>query len=57
MIEDEDDDEDKFVSNKFDDCKSCKNRFNFSICRDCGYGEDFEEEDIDEVDKFFDGRI
>lgn len=52
-----DDEEEIFESNKFDDCSSCKNRFKFHICMDCRYGEDFEEEDLDEVDKYFDGRI
>lgn len=50
-------DDEIFESDKFDDCETCKNRFTMKICIDCDYGESFEEEDIDEVDKYFNGRI
>lgn len=52
-----DEDEDKFECDKFNDCRFCKNRFFEKTCEDCDYGEEFEEEDIDEVDKYFNGRI
>jgi hypothetical protein len=49
----EDDDEDRFESDKFDECWSCKHRFCEWVCDDCGVGENFEEDDPDEVDKDF----
>lgn len=53
----EDDDEDIFVSVKFDDCRECRNRFAETICNGCEMGEEFEEEDYDELDKHFMGRL
>lgn len=51
---DDEDEEDRFESSKFDECWRCKNRFNYQICeRECDMGESFEEEDPDEVDKDF----
>lgn len=53
----EDEDEDIFECSKFDECGSCKHRYIETTCDDCGYGEEFELEDYDEVDKHFQGRI
>lgn len=47
------DDEDIWESDKFDECWSCKHRFCLKTCLDCDYGENFEENDPDEVDKDF----
>lgn len=52
---DDDDEEENFICDKFEDCGLCKNRFFEYICNDCDYGEEFEEEDYDEVDKEFRG--
>jgi hypothetical protein len=49
--------EDEFECDKFDECGGCKNRFKERICNSCGVGEDFEEEDMEEVDAHFGGRI
>lgn len=46
-----------FLCDKFDDCESCKNKFEEDICDDCDCGENFEEEDYDEVDRHFKGRV
>lgn len=48
-----DEENEEFESDKFDECWTCKNRFCVKTCDDCGYGENFEEEDHDEVDKDF----
>jgi predicted nucleic-acid-binding Zn-ribbon protein len=55
MYEDDDEDEDGdiFESTKFDECWSCKHRFCLATCNDCDYGENYEAEDMDEVDKDF----
>lgn len=50
---DDDDEEEVFICDKFDDCRFCRNRFEEDICDDCDVGENFEEEDYDEVDKYF----
>lgn len=50
-------DDDIFECDKFDDCRFCKHRFKALVCDDCNFGEEFEEEDYDEVDKYFKGRI
>jgi hypothetical protein len=50
-----DDEDEIFECSKFDDCGLCKNRFKARICNDCDVGEHFEEEDYDEVDKYFKG--
>jgi hypothetical protein len=50
-------DDDTFECDKFDDCRFCRHRFAEIICEDCDVGENFEEEDYDEVDKYFKGRI
>lgn len=54
-----DDDLEPVECDKFDDCKNCKWRFQPELyCEDdCDYGEMFEEEDPDEVDKYFQGRV
>lgn len=52
-----DEEDEKFESDKFDECWSCKFRFCEATCYDCDYGEEFEPEDFDEVDKDFKGRI
>lgn len=52
-----DEDEDIFVSDKFEDCVECKHRFECEECEICDYGENFEPEDIEEVDACFQGRI
>jgi hypothetical protein len=57
MLQNDEDDNEIFESDKFDDCKDCRNRFRMNICNGCGFGEDFEEEDYDEVDKHFNGRV
>lgn len=49
-------DEEFFECEKFDECYLCKHRFKEKICEDCNAGEEFEEEDYDEVDKYFNGR-
>jgi hypothetical protein len=51
------DEDDNFECDKFEDCRLCRNRFKEMICSDCDVGEEFEEEDQDEVDKFFRGRL
>lgn len=53
------DDEEPVECDKFEDCKFCKHRFLPELyCEDaCDVGESFEEEDQDEVDKYFQGRI
>lgn len=51
--DDDDDSEEIWESDKFDECWSCKNRFCELICNSCDYGESFEEDDPDEVDKDF----
>jgi len=53
MRDDYDEEEEIFESDKFDECWQCRHRFEESICNDCDYGESFEEEDPDEVDKDF----
>ena len=35
---------------KFDDCYMCRFRRKKHICRDCDYGEQFEDEDVQELD-------
>lgn len=52
-----DEEEDFFECDKFNDCRFCKHRFEELTCEDCDIGEHFEEEDIDEVDKYFQGRM
>lgn len=49
----DDDDEEFWECDKFDECGLCRNRFDESICDDCDYGENFEDNDPDEVDKDF----
>lgn len=49
-------DDDLFECDKFEDCNACRNRFLEEVCDDCDVGEEFEEEDLDEVDKHFRGR-
>lgn len=51
------DEEEIFESDKFDECWSCKFRFCEATCDDCDYGENFEAEDPDEVDKEFKGYL
>lgn len=53
----DEEDEDAFVSNKFEDCRECRNRFSEIVCNGCDVGEEFEEEDYDELDKHFRGRL
>jgi hypothetical protein len=53
---DDEDEEECFQCDKFEDCGLCKNRFDEPTCDDCDVGENFEEEDYDEVDKYFQGR-
>ena len=53
----DEDDDDKFECDKFEDCSTCRNRFREKVCVTCYAGEEFEEEDIDEVDKYFQGRF
>jgi hypothetical protein len=48
-----DEDLEPWESDKFDECWTCKHRFCELTCSGCGYGEEFEEEDLDEVDKDF----
>ncbi len=47
------DEDDIFESDKFDECYMCKFRFCEATCDDCDYGEEFEQDDPDEVDKDF----
>jgi hypothetical protein len=49
-------DEEFFESDKFEDCAECKHRFCEITCFDCGLGEEFEPEDMEEVDAHFGGR-
>jgi hypothetical protein len=49
----EEDEKEVFESDKFDECWTCKHRFEEDVCSGCRYGEEFEEEDYDEVDKDF----
>lgn len=51
------DEDGRFLSDKFDDCEVCKNKRKIRVCNSCDYGEEFESEDMDEVDKHFNGRI
>lgn len=53
----DDEEEELFECDKFDECGGCKNRFTEFVCMNCDVGEYFEEEDYDEVDKHFNGRI
>jgi len=48
-----DDDDEIFESDKFDDCAACKHRFCEWICKRCDMGEEFEEEDLEELDELF----
>ncbi len=52
-------DDDSYECDKFDDCRTCKFRTVAHLyCEDdCDYGESYEEEDQDEVDKHFKGRL
>jgi hypothetical protein len=51
------DDEDIFISEKFEDCSECKHRFSCNICEWCDVGEEFEPDDMEEVDAHFKGRF
>lgn len=46
-----DNEEDRFISEKFDECFSCRNRFNIHICSQCDVGEYFDSDDVDELDE------
>ena len=50
-------DDEIFECDKFDDCGECKLRFKEAVCRLCFSGEDFEPDDMEEVDAHFMGRI
>lgn len=49
--------DDLFECDKFEDCAACKNKYKETVCDSCDFGEEFEEQDLDEVDKYFKGRI
>lgn len=45
------DDDEEFVSDKYDECFRCLNRFDISICEECELGEYFEEDsEVEELD-------
>lgn len=50
-------DDDNFECDKFDECNGCKWRFVEETCDDCGAGEDYEPDDMEEVDAHFKGRF
>ncbi len=50
-------DDDIEACDKFDDCAECKNRFCPMTCNDCDVGENFEPDDMEEVDAHFNGRF
>jgi hypothetical protein len=45
------DDEEVFESDKFDECYMCVNRFRERTCNGCDAGEEFEEEDPDNLEE------
>jgi hypothetical protein len=48
--------DDEFECDKFDECYGCKFRFREDICGGCGLGEEYEPDDLEEVDAHFVGR-
>lgn len=54
-----DDDEEVYECDKFEDCSTCKfRREPWLFCEDdCEVGESYEEEDQEEVDSCFKGRL